>query len=191
MPYTDWTQSHAGSAEVLFTGMFDEPAGTIARTVPRANCSANTIATAGSGLPNVRILPLPAGLTIHNISVNTGTTAEATGTHFWCAIMDANSNVIAVTADQTGAAYAAASTFLTNPVTVPAVIPQTGYYYAVVCVSAATVPTFAGGAALQAGTNAVPPVAAGQLATQAAPPLVGQNLGAVTNGAFNCAFWIS
>ena len=43
MPYTEQLP-HAGSAEVLFTGMFDEPAGTIARTIPRRAVAVGTLA---------------------------------------------------------------------------------------------------------------------------------------------------
>ena len=190
MPYTEQLP-HAGSAEVMFTGMFDEPAGTLARTVPRALLSANSVATGTTGTVNARCIPLPAGLVVTNIAVNSGTTAEVTGSHFWCGLTDLLGNVLAVTADQQGASYVAASTFLKNPVTIPYVVPQTGLYYLVVSVSAATMPTICGGPAVVGGVGSQAPVLAGTMGTQAAPPAVGASLGAITNGSFNAGFWIS
>lgn len=194
MAYIDWTQPHAGSAEVLYTGMFDEPAGTVARTIPRTNINTASLAFNGTGIPQVRAIALPAGLVINNLAWLSGTTAEVAGTHAWAAIMDTSSNVLAVTADQTGATYVTASTFLKNPVTIPVIVQYTGLYYAVVGVSATTtMPTMAGAGNNASGMNAQTPFLYGILASQVTPPAVGQNLGAITgsgNGD-NFAFWIS
>lgn len=171
--------------------LLDEPAGTLARTIPRANLNAATVALAGSGLPNVRIIPLPAGLKVSNIGWSSGSTAEVTGSHFWVGLMDKNSNVLAVSADQTGASYVTAATYLVNSVTAPFVVPVTDFYYMVISVSAVTMPTSAAGPAQVGGQTSVPPVFAGSLAAQAAPPAVGANLGAITAGGFNAGFWLS
>ena len=182
---------HAGSAEVLYTGMFDEPAGTIARTVPRAMANSATITTTPSGTPNARLVALPAGMIVTNIAVLSGSTAEVTGSHFWCALTDLQGNVLAVTADQTGASYVTSATFLKNPVTVPYQVPQTGLYYLVVSVSAATMPTLVGGVNVIGSANNLPPVMSGTFGLQAAPPAVGANLGALTAAVGNIAFWVS
>lgn len=193
MPYTEQLP-HAGSAEVMFNGLFDEPAGTLARTIPRASVNVATGAfSGGTGVPNVRALPLPTGLPVTNLAWLSGSTAEVTGTHAWAALMDVNSNVLAVTADQTGGTYVATASFLKNPVTNPILVPQTGLYYFVVGVSAATMPTMAGAGNSSSGLNAQTPFLYGVLAAQAAPPAVGQNLGAITGGGngANFAAWIS
>src|SRR5579859_1758875 len=101
MPYIDQGLPHAGSAEVLFTGMFDEPAGTLARTVPRGQLTNGALALAGTGQVQARMIVLPAGLPVTNIAIMSGTTAEVAGTHFWAGLTDVQSNVLFVTADQT------------------------------------------------------------------------------------------
>jgi len=194
MPYTDWAQPHAGSAEVLFTGMFDEIAGAVARTVPRGQITSGAQALAGTGQVQARLIVLPAGLPVNKLTVLSGTTAEAGGSHFWAGLTDLQSNVLFVTADQTGATYVTASTLLANNVTVPGVISQTGPYYYVVSVSAATtMPTMAGGPALAAGAAAPAPQWYGTMGTQAAPPAVGQQLAAIggAGNGINFAGWIS
>lgn len=195
MPYIDWTQPHAGSAEVLFTGMFDEPAGTVARTVPRTNVNTATLTfSGGTGVPTVRAIALPAGLSVNNLACLSGSTAEVAGTHFWMALMDINSNVLSVTADQTGASYVASGTFLKNAVTnAPYFIQYTGLYYIVVgCSATTTMPTLAGAGNNATGLNVQMPILYGVLGAQAAPPAIGANLGAVSNvGGANLAAWIS
>ena len=191
MPYTDQSAPHAGSAEVLFTGLFDEPAGTLARTIPRGQLSNATTALPGTGLPAARLIPLPAGLVVSNLAVVVGSTAEALGTHSWFALMDVNSNVLAVTADQAGAAFMTAGLFDKRPVQ-QYVIPQTGAYYVVVSVTAGTLPTLCGAASLNPAGLQTAPVIYGSLAAQQAPPAIGANLGPVSaaNGA-NFGAWIS
>lgn len=61
MPYTDQNAPHAGSAEVLVTGMFDEYAGTVARTIPRGQVASATLAAlASSGQVAVRAMNFAA-----------------------------------------------------------------------------------------------------------------------------------
>ena len=48
MPYID-NAPHAGSAEILTTGMYDEPAGTIARTIPRTALQGAAVAGGTTG----------------------------------------------------------------------------------------------------------------------------------------------
>src|SRR5579871_2379024 len=97
MPYVDQGLPHAGSAEVLFSGMFTEPAGTLARTVPRKSCLVATLAPQASGTVQASLIDLPAGLPVTNLAVLSGSTAEVGGTHFWVGITDLQSNVLACT----------------------------------------------------------------------------------------------
>lgn len=184
---------HSGSAEVLFTGLFDEPAGTVARTVPRSQVSQGGLSAGTTGTPNARLIPLPAGLIVSNIAVCSGSTAEVGGQHFWAALTDLLGNVLAVTADQTGGTYVTASTFLKNPVTIPYQVPQTGNYYLVVSISAGTtMPTLAGASNVAGGLVNQAPALGGTFGAQAAPPALGASLGALTPGTpNNIAFWVS
>lgn len=193
MPYTDQALPHAGSAEVMFNGLFDEPAGTLACTIRRSQLTNLTQALA-SGTPVARILPLPAGMVVSQVGVYPGGTAEATGTHYWNAVTDVNGNVLAVTADQTGAAYVSGTAMLKTALTSPLVIPQTGAYYVVVSCTAGTPPTLAGapGSGASATLAGLPPVFMGTFGAQQAPPAVGANLGALTAAGSNAniGFWL-
>lgn len=183
---------HSGSAEVLFTGMLDEFTGTIARTVPRYLCSQSGLSSGATGVVYARLIPLPAGLVVTNIAVCSGATAEITGSHFWVGLADPLGNVLAVSADQTGSTYVTSATFLKNAVTIPYQVPQTGVYYLLLSVSASTMPTFAGATSLAGGLTAGAPQISGTFGTQATPPAVGANLGALGGGPpQNIAFWVS
>jgi hypothetical protein len=193
MPYTDQGLPHAGSAEVLFTGMFDEPAGTIARTIPRSVITGSGSAVLTSTV-YVRSIPLPAGLVATNLAFHIGTTAEAGGSHGWYALLDANLNVLAVTADQTGATFFAASTFTPLPLASRFVVPQTGLYYAALCITATTMPTVGSGANIAAGLSVNPaPSMAGTAGAGTTPPTVGTqvNGGAIAGAGFNLGAWVS
>lgn len=195
MPYID-PAPHGGSADLLYTGMFDEAAGTVARTIPRGLVGAATLAALNTtGQVAARAIPLPAGLVVSNIAVFSGNTAATGPTHFWVGLTDANLNVLAVSADQ-GAAAIAASTLFKLPVTVPVTIGFTGLYYVVCSASASTTAPTLSGATLAAGigNGSGNPVLCGSAGTQVIPPAIGSQLngGNVSgNGSMNFAAWIS
>lgn len=193
MPYID-NVPHAGSAEVLFTGMFDEFTGTIARTIPRPLVSSSSLPlfTTG-GQVAVHAIPLAAGMVVSNIAILFGTTGATGPTHYWHALADIQLNILAVTADQLAAAQNA-STFTKIPVTIPYLVPATGLYTILASSSATTTaPTIAGNG-LPAGVGAGPPILCGTAGNQATPPAIGTQLAGgviAPAGSANFAAWLS
>lgn len=194
MPYTDQNAPHAGSAEVLTTGLFDELAGTVARTIPRGLVSSATLAAlATSGQAAVRAIPLAAGMPVNNIAVLTGNTAANGPTHFWLGLLDQNLNTLAASADQLTAAIAANTMFKLAMAT-PYQVQFTGLYYVACSVSTSTTQPTLAGAGAASGIAAGPPALCGTAGSQAGPPAIGAQLnsGAITsNGTMNFAAWIS
>jgi hypothetical protein len=193
MPYIDQGVSHAGSAEVLFTGMFDELTGTLARTIPRWGIGSGGLTTFNTtGQVAVRVIPLPQGLLVSNIAVMIGNTGATTPTHYWAGLCDPLLNVLAVSADQLTAAQTANAP-LKVAMGIPYLVPQTGLYYVACSSSASTAPT-GGGNTLITGPAPGPPILCGTAGTQATPPAVGSQLnsGTITAAnASNIAIWIS
>lgn len=190
-PYTD-SVPHAGSAEVLATGMFDELAGTIARTLPRSSVTSNTVGClTTAGVVGFKSIVLPAGLVVTNIQLIFGGTAASGPTHFWIGLTDAQSNVLAVSADQ-GSAAQNNATPIKLPMTIPYVIQQTGLYYVAVSSTATTTAPTLTGNTPAGGTPGQAPTWCGTGAAQSTPPAIGANLGAITAGT-SAAFaaWIS
>lgn len=166
------------------------PAGATAQTFPRYQ--ATTGVAPASGTPAGILIPLPAGLLVSNLTFTVDTPAELGGTHGWYAITDNALNVLAVSADQAGAAvWSPVNTAVTLPVLgaggAPFITPYRGFYRAFVCVVATTMPAFACAPATRIGANANAPVLAATSGTGAtAPPAVGSQMTALTaNGAFN------
>jgi len=195
MPVYTENLPHTGSGEQLFLGCYDEPAGTIARTIPRHLLTVNNLAafTTG-GQVAARIIPLAAGMVISNIAVCLGGTAAVGPSHFWLGLADAQLNVLAVTADQ-GAAAQNANAYTKLALTGPYLVTSTGLYVILASSSSATTaPTAAGvniNTALFAG---IPPVLCGTAGNQAAPPAAGAQLnGGVITAASggNFGAWLS
>jgi len=192
MPYVD-NVPHAGSAEVLFTGMFDEPAGTIARTIPRGLVRDAVSAFNTAGQVGGRLIPLAAGMVISNIAVAFGGTGATGPTHLWFGLADAQLNVLAVSADQ-GAAAQPASTFTQLALASRYLVPSTGLYVVLVSSAASTTAPNAAGMSLAPGVLSPAPVLCGFAGTQATPPAIGAQLnsGALTaNVNANFAAWLS
>lgn len=194
MPYVD-NVPHAGSAEVLVTGMFDEPAGTIARTMPRFLVGTNNLAAFSTGGQVAgRIIPLAAGMVISNIAICFGGTGATGPTHLWFGLADAQLNVLAVTADQ-GAAAQGASTFTKLALASSYLVPYTGVYTVLASSSSSTTAPTLCGVGLATGNIAVPaPLMCGFAGNQVTPPAIGAQLnsGALTgNGNGNFAAWLS
>ena len=185
---------HAGSAELLFTSMFDEPSGTIARTVPRNLITNAGLAYNGTGNVVGNSIALPAGMVVKNIMLLTGTTAASSPTHFYVGLTDVQLNVLGVSADQ-GSGAIAASTFFNLALTAPVLISSSGLYYVITSASASvTMPTLSGAVSSAAGMAAKAPVACGTISNQPAPPAVGTQLnsGTITgNDNYHFAAWLS
>lgn len=159
-----------------------EPAGTVASSVDGRMSATSTTAALTSGTVYVNALPIDAGAIIRNISLFP-TTAEATGTHAWAGIANSAGTVLAVSADNTGAAYfGPVATAVATPLAAPLVAPYSGLYYAFVCVVATTTPVFAAAPALtHANIPGIAPVLCGSTLTgQTTPVAVGSALGAIT-----------
>jgi hypothetical protein len=88
---------------------------------------------------------LVAGEVVTNLSFTSGQTAAGTPTNWWFALYDtaATSALIAQTADQLTAAWAAATT-KTLALSAAYTVPKTGVYYAAIHAKATTVPSLLG-----------------------------------------------
>lgn len=121
----------------------------------RTNAEAFSLSTlvdsalAATGVGCFVPVPVDPGTVISKVSVVAGATAEATGTHSFAAIYSgiATPALIGQSADQTGAAYVAASAVaswtLSTPQLITSALAPNGYIYAGVCVTAGTIPTVA------------------------------------------------
>jgi hypothetical protein len=170
--------------------MLEEPAGVTGRTMPRGLSTLGLTALT-SGTPVFRVVPLPAALPVNSIGICTGTTAEAGGTHAWAALLAPGGQVVTVSADNTGAAFLPASTYVPIPVLAQGqqyVTPYAGLYIVQVCVVAATPPNLQGAGSIGTALNGVPPFLCGTTAAgQTTPPALGsvQVLTANTGGVSN------
>jgi hypothetical protein len=163
-----------------------EPTGVKAASVDGRMSATSTAAALTSATVYEVAMPIEAGISIANLTM-VSLTAEATGTHAWVGIADSTNKVLAVSADQTGAAYFAANSAVTTPVTIdgtkPLVTTYTGLYYVFVCVVASgTMPTFASAPAFtHAAISTLTPIVCGSSLTgQSTPVAVGSSLGAIT-----------
>ena len=127
--------------------------GTIAETCPRF--LAGTSSTAGtSGTVYMAAVYLYAGQLVSNISITSGATAFTTPTNYFFALYSGLASapaLLATSANQTTTAWAA-NTKKTLAMTTPYRIPTTGWYYVAIMVTATTMGTLNGPAAL---TNTV------------------------------------
>lgn len=157
-----------------------EPAAVVGETFPRVLASAASSAMT-SGTVYACAIDLDEGVTVSDISL-LSVAAEATGTHAWVGLADDELKVLAVSADNTGAAYFAADTATTTALASPFTTTYAGRYYVFVCVAAGTVPTFAAAPALEhANLSAVVPVACGSSdASKTTPYAVGAAMTALT-----------
>lgn len=163
-----------------------EPTGAKASTVDGRMSATSTAATLTTGTVYECALPIESGVSIANLTL-ASLTAEATGTHAWVGIADNTNKVLAISTDQTGAAYFAANSLITTAVTIdgtnPLVTAYTGLYYMFVCVVASgTMPTFASAPAFThvAITTAAPIFCGSSLTAQTTPVAVASSLGTIT-----------
>lgn len=156
-------------------------ANALAESVPVAACTAALTLTSGTAV--LTAIHLAAGTVVSNVGFVT-VAASVTPTHGWAALVDSSGNVLGVTADLTSTVLAA-TTWNTLALTAPVTTKYTGLYYVAVMVAAATEPSLAGSAAVQAamssGTGAPSPKISVTSTTFATvPPTVGASMGSLT-----------
>lgn len=159
-----------------------EPAGTVWASQDGRSSASAVGAALATGTVYCFAAPIEAGAVTTSITL-VSLTAEGTGTHAWVGVADNTNKVLAVSADNTGAAYFAANTAVTTAMTAPFTHTYTGLHYVFVCVVASvTMPTFAAAPALaHAALSTVPPILCGTALTgQTTPPAVNSSLGTIT-----------
>ena len=145
--------------------LYGAPAGANGETIARPQATVVTAGVAVSGTVYLSAIFLPAGITVSNITMVSGTTTLKTGgVHGWYCLADSARVVRAATADQTDAAtvWGTASTAYTLPVNA-FLTTYTGLYYTgiMVATSAGTQPNMVAGAAMGAGLGAISPILSG------------------------------
>ena len=156
--------------------------GTLAETINREHCPEVNTTLGTTGQIRCQGIWLPAGITVSNISFHSATTAANTPTHYVFALYDGSRNLLASTADQLNAAWAA-NTLKTLAVGTPYVVPTTGFYYLMISVVATTVPTLKGGTAKTGAQLAgQAPILQGLSSTTYATGTAPASLGAITVG---------
>lgn len=98
-------------------------------------------------------VPLQAGDKVTNISFKSGATAAGTPTNYWFALYSPAGALLAQSADQLTAAWAA-NTLVTLALATPQVASAAGVYYAACMVKATTPPTLLGASVALAGAAA-------------------------------------
>jgi hypothetical protein len=137
----------AEEAQIVMYGGGLLPVGANVATTPFAQTfdrrfAAGAVFAPTSALLTLTAIWLPAGRTVTGITFVSGSTAEATGTHLWYALYQANLTFMAQATDNTGAAAFAANTAFRMALTAPQTCPYSGLYYlGFCCVASGTVPT--------------------------------------------------
>lgn len=156
----------------------------VAETFPRILAGNNTI-TLSSGIPRFTAICLPAGLTLSQMTTVTGNQAESGGTHGWYALLDLTGKVVAVTADQTGAAvWSPINSPITLPFTAPYTTTYRGVYIKMVCTTSTTNPNLIG-IGPSTGTAGLAPVLSGLCGAAGlnTPPALGTVISPLTAAA--------
>lgn len=120
------------------------PSGVYRETFPRNQINTDLAALTTQVMLSAAI-PLQAGDVVTNITFKSGATALGTGTNWWFGLYDTSATpvLLAQTADQTSAAWAA-NTAKTLALSTPQNIATTGVYYVAVMVKATTPPSLIG-----------------------------------------------
>jgi hypothetical protein len=156
--------------------------GSLAETMDRVYCPEVNTTLGTTGQIYCEAIWLTAGTLVSNISFFSATTALGTPTHYAFGLYDVNRNLLASSADQTSAAWAA-NTIKTLAMGTPYLIPTTGWYYVAISVVATTIPTLKGGTARTGGQlAATAPVLAGLSSTTYASGTMPSTLGTITGG---------
>lgn len=153
----------------------------------------NVSASITSATPRVIAIPVTSGVAISRLTFIVGDTAEAGGTNGWYAILDNTFKVQAVTVNQVGATvWSPVRTPITLTFTAPWTPGYTGVAYAVICVSATTLPTieqFGFQSSSSTGAIQQTPLLSGLANIQSTPPALGSTLagvGAAVNLLYCC-----
>lgn len=156
--------------------------GSLAETLDRNFCTETNTVVGTTGQVFCQAIWLTAGITVTNISFHSATTAAGTPTHYVFALYDIARNLLASSADQTSAAWAA-NTLKTLAMGTPYLVPSTGLYYLMISVVATTVPTCKGNTARTGGQLAgQAPIINGISSTTYATGTAPASLGALTVG---------
>lgn len=111
-----------------YSGAGMAPADAIAETFPR-RYAVSTAFQPASGTLQMFGIWLPGGKTITNINFVSGGTAESGGTHLWFALYDYALNLLAQSADDTGATSFGANTNLRKALQTAQTTKYAGLYY--------------------------------------------------------------
>ncbi len=126
------------------------PTNTIAESIPRELCPEVNTTAGASGTLFMQAIYLTAGQLVSNITIWSATTAAGTPTNKFFALYDVNRNLLAQSANDTTAAWAANSA-KTLAMTSPYRIPTSGQYYIGLLQTATTIATIKGGTAKTGG----------------------------------------
>ena len=97
-------------------------------SVPRLSTALSGQATLSSGRLSLTAMYLPKGFTVNNLSFMSTTAAMTAGLNWWFALYSSAYALLANSADQTVAGWAA-NTMKTLAMTTPYVVPTSGLYY--------------------------------------------------------------
>lgn len=127
-----------------------EPTGVFAATIPRELCTETNTTGPTTGVLYMQAIALKAGQLVSNIGISSATTAAVTPTHFMIGLFDKNRNLLATSADQTTAAWAA-NTYKSIAMATPYRVPTSDLYYIGFFQTAATMNTWKGQTARTGG----------------------------------------
>lgn len=158
----------------------------IGETTPRSSML-NTGIGINTGQLQLSAVPLPKGAPVGHLQYPSASTAAVTPAHWWFALFDQNLNMLAVTADQLTAAWAA-STYQSLAVATTAAgaatsftTTYTGLYYIGIMMAAATTVSLVGGGHAAPTVIAQTPVLNGlSTGSLTAPPAFPFQAGAIT-----------
>lgn len=164
----EWKHRDAQGAEYSYTVPAQAnrgPTGTLAETMPRELCPEVNTTAGASGTLFLQAIYLTAGQLVSNITIASATTAAGTPTNQFYALYDGNRNLLAQSANQTTAAWAA-NTVRTLAMTTPYRVPRSGLYYIGLLQVATTIATIKGGTArIASQLAAAVPILAGTSST--------------------------
>ena len=157
--------------------------GTLAESIPRSLCvEANSATPTASGTLFMQAIYLTAGQTVSNISWASATTGAGTPTHWMFGLYSAGRALLATSADQLTAAWAA-NTIKTLAMTTPYLVPTSGIYYIGMFMAATTVITSKGNTAKTNGAlAAAAPILHGATSDTGLTTALPANAGTITGG---------
>lgn len=140
------------------------------------NGYSNVVATPTTGVLYMVGVALPLGYPVGHLSWISGSQAAVTPTHWWFGLYDSARVQLAVTADQTSAAWAANTVKTLNVATTAAgaatsfITTYAGFHYLGFMMTAATLVTLPAAAIAQSSLNSLPPILCGVSSTALTTP---------------------